>query len=444
MSQRVPILIGSKNDADKVAGAVSVLTSFGLEPEVFAGYSAHRTPDKVTEFCRGAKAAGYRGILTGAGMANHLSGTVAAHTRLPVFGIPLSGGPMGGESSLLATIDMPPGVPVATFGIDASANAALQLIRQLALDDPKLDRLLRSFIERGSNVRAPMPINCGKVSDTFMVDGTRWGYVSDRLSAFDYVLEDPIPGKGRVLAQMTRHWLTNTPLAAVMPNHLISRALDVPEWAVDYQEQMLPTVPYKMLMIECIVRGYIVGSAWKEYQRSGTMNGATMPEGMVLAQKLAQPTFTPSTKAAEGLHDENISVQQAADLVGSELAEEARQRSLELFDVGSAYAADRGIIILDTKFEFGIDPDSGKLVLCDEVFTPDSSRFVDAGTFREGEEPLSMDKQYVRDWLKNESGWDPTAEDPGTPPPLPAHVIAETARRYQEIQRRLTSEPAAA
>lgn len=435
MPQQVPILIGSKNDRSKIEGAVTVLKNFGLEPIVLAGYSAHRTPELVAEFCRTAKRKGYRGILTAAGMANHLSGTVAAKSRLPVFGIPLSGGPMEGLSALYATVDMPPGVPVATFGIDAAANAALHLIRQLAIDDPALDRKLRGFIERGSNVKAPMPNHSGKVTDTFLLEGVRLGVVSDRLSAFDWVLDDPIPNKGRVLSQLTRHWLTETPLAWVCENHLLNYSVeDLPDWAQPLSDRVLATAPYHMLQLECIVRGYLVGSAWSEYQKHGTMHGEALPEGMVQAQRLPQATFTPSTKAEEGAHDENINQSQAADIVGADMVEKARALSLALFEAGTAYAAERGIIILDTKFEFGINQDDN-LVLCDEVFTPDSSRFVDAATFEEGREPLSMDKQYARDWILS-TGWDKEGTEP--PPPLPLHVIAETGRRYEEIYGRLT------
>ena len=191
-----------------------------------------------------------------------------------------------------------------------------------------------------------------------------------------------------------------------------------------------------MIPLECIVRDYLVGSAWREYQKSGTMHGQSLPAGMVLGQKLPEPAFTPSTKAPEGEHDENIDFDRACEIVGHDRAVYLRAKSLELFAFAQDYAAERGILILDTKFEFGIDRPSGQVVLADEVFTPDSSRFVAAETFVEGEEPLSMDKEYLRQWILS-TGW--TTKDGVPPPPLPEFVVYETARRYEEIAHRLMS-----
>lgn len=437
---KVAVLMGSPRDKDKLAGAVNVLANFGVDHDVLT-MSAHRNPEEVAMFSRTASRNGYEAIIAAAGMSNALSGVVAAHCRLPVYGVPLSGGNSVHDlASFFSTSEMPPGIPVAGVAIDGAANAALLAIRQLSRHNPVLDRKLRGFMERGSNVRAPMPIHSGKVRDTFKMEGRpdlllQW--TSDRLSAFDWVLEDPIPGKGEVLTRLTEFWLTQTPLVGILPNHLAGISLDqFPEWSHPLATQVCAVKRLDMVKLECIVRGYLEGSAWREYERQGTMHGEPLPVGMQRCQKLPEPVFTPSTKAEEGQNDQNINFGEAAEFVGHQLAERVRETSLKLYKAGEAFAADRGIMILDTKFEFGLDLDNGDLVLADEVFTPDSSRFVATEDYRPGQAPQSMDKEYVRQWLLNESGWDKDSGDP--PPPLPPHVIWETARRYQNICDRLT------
>ena len=279
----------------------------------------------------------------------------------------------------------------------------------------------------------PRPIHSGKVRDVYDVgDGRLVMVASDRISAFDVVLPQPVPDKGRVLTGMTQFW--STQLADVAPTHLISTDTAELEAAApeldDLAGRSMLVHRAEMLPIECIVRGYLVGSAWKEYRASGTMHGTELPEGMQEADRLPEPVFTPSTKAEEG-HDENIDFATACDLVGTDVAEDARRISLELFSAGAALAAERGIIIADTKFELGwID---GRLAVCDEVLTPDSSRFWSVEEWKPGATPPSFDKQPVRDWLEG-TGWDKKPP----PPELPDDVVEATRRRYIEAYERIT------
>jgi phosphoribosylaminoimidazole-succinocarboxamide synthase len=273
-------------------------------------------------------------------------------------------------------------------------------------------------------------IYSGKVRDIYALDGEHLVFVaSDRMSAFDVVMAEPIPDKGRVLTAITAFWFER--LADVAPNHLVS--LDVPAEARDQEALAGRTMVVRkaeMLPIECIVRGYLSGSAWAEYRRNGTMHGQSLPEGMRQSEQLPEPVFTPSTKAASG-HDENISYAAAVDLVGAELAEEARRISLAAYVKGAELAAERGIIIADTKFELGLI--DGQLALCDEVLTPDSSRFWPAEDWQPGIIPPAFDKQPLRDWLE-ETGWDKTPP----PPALPAEIIDATRTRYVGAYERLT------
>src|SRR5437764_3349627 len=261
----------------------------------------------------------------------------------------------------------------------------------------------------------------GKVRDVYEVDDRRLLFVaSDRISAFDVVMAEPIPDKGRVLTAMTAFWLEE--MTDLAPNHLVSldppAGFDLPDLA----GRSMVVRKADMLSIECIVRGYLSGSAWKEYQQSGTMHGQPLPAGLKQSDKLPAPVFTPSTKAETG-HDENISFEAACDVVGIDVAKAARDISLAVYERGSALAAQRGIIIADTKFELGfID---GELSLCDEVLTPDSSRFWPADEWVPGTTPPSFDKQPVRDWLEG-TGWDKTPP----PPTLPADVITASRDRY--------------
>jgi phosphoribosylaminoimidazole-succinocarboxamide synthase len=271
----------------------------------------------------------------------------------------------------------------------------------------------------------------GKVRDIYELDDKHLLFVtSDRMSAFDVVMAEPIPDKGRVLTALTAFWLER--LAGVAPNHLIS--LEVPaevgERRNDLDGRVMVVRKAEMLPVECIVRGYLSGSAWAEYRQSGTMHGQKLPPGLRQSERLPEPVFTPSTKAMSG-HDENISFAAAADVVGTDLAEQARQASLAAYGLAVDLAAERGIIIADTKFELGLI--DGELCICDEVLTPDSSRFWPADQWEPGSTPPSFDKQPLRDWLEA-TGWDKTPP----PPPLPAEVIAATRARYVRAYEQLT------
>lgn len=273
----------------------------------------------------------------------------------------------------------------------------------------------------------------GKVRDIYDAGDDRYLMISsDRLSAFDVVMNEPVLHKGRVLTAVSAFWFEQ--LRDVGPSHLIST--DVEDLAAtaarnDLAGRIMLTHKAEMLPVECIVRGYITGSAWKEYQRSGTMHGTPMPGGLLEASKLSQPVFTPSTKAEDGLHDENITFDQAVEILGADLAEQARALSLELYTRGAALAAERGIIIADTKFELGHV--NGELVVADEMMTPDSSRFWPAEDWVPGTTPPSFDKQPVRDFLET-LDWAKTYP----PPTLPDSVLAATTRRYTEAYERLT------
>ncbi|MDE0803669.1 MAG: phosphoribosylaminoimidazolesuccinocarboxamide synthase [Acidimicrobiales bacterium] len=256
---------------------------------------------------------------------------------------------------------------------------------------------------------------------------------SDRISAFDVVMDEAIPDKGRVLTAISVHWFDL--LADVAPNHLISTDVaDFPDGASDEDlvGRSMLTRKAEMLPIECIVRGYITGSAWREYAAEGTMHGTPMPAGLRESDKLPEPVFTPSTKAELGDHDENIDFDRAVELVGRDVAESAREISLAAYETGADWARERGIIIADTKFELGwID---GELAICDEVLTPDSSRFWPAADWQPGTTPPSFDKQPLRDWLAAIDGWDKTPP----PPTLPDDIVAATAARYREGYERIT------
>jgi phosphoribosylaminoimidazole-succinocarboxamide synthase len=267
----------------------------------------------------------------------------------------------------------------------------------------------------------------GKVRDIYDAgDGRLLMVTSDRISAFDVVMAEPIPGKGRVLTAMSAFWFEQ--MSDVIGSHLLATEFDgLPREA---EGRVMLCKKAEMLPIECIVRGYITGSAWKEYRTAGTMHGTRLPDGLLESSQLPEPVFTPSTKAEEG-HDQNISFEEAASLVGRELAERARDVSLEVYARGSALAAERGIIIADTKFELGLV--DGELVLADEVLTPDSSRFWPADAWQPGSTPPSFDKQPVRDYL---DGLDWDKQPP--PPPLPAEVVGATSARYVEAYERIT------
>jgi phosphoribosylaminoimidazole-succinocarboxamide synthase len=280
-------------------------------------------------------------------------------------------------------------------------------------------------------------LHAGKVRDNYAVDDRSMLIVTtDRLSAFDVVLPDPIPDKGRVLNSISNFWFART--QHLVPNHLSGRELasvvrDADERTL-LQDRAMIVKRLKALPIEAVVRGYLIGSGWKDYQATGSVCGIALPAGLKLAQALPQPLFTPATKAALGAHDENISFDETARLIGAPLATAVRDTALALYGFAAAHARQRGIIIADTKFEFGVDED-GRLTLIDEVLTPDSSRFWPADTYQVGASPPSFDKQFVRDYLET-LDWDKKA--PG--PKLPPDVIARTSDKYREALRRLTGE----
>ncbi|HLD68773.1 MAG TPA: phosphoribosylaminoimidazolesuccinocarboxamide synthase [Pseudomonas sp.] len=278
-------------------------------------------------------------------------------------------------------------------------------------------------------------IYSGKVRDLYEIDAKRMLMVAtDRLSAFDVILAEPIPDKGKILTAISNFWFDK--LAGLVPNHFTGDRVEDVVSAAELPLVEGRAVVAKRLQpvaVEAIVRGYIVGSGWKEYQKSGTVCGITLPVGLQEASKLPQPIFTPSTKAAVGDHDENISFEQCEAIIGKDLAARVRDTSIALYSAAVEYAATRGIIIADTKFEFGLDED-GTLTLMDEVLTPDSSRFWPADSYVEGKNPPSFDKQFVRDWLES-TGWN--KEPPA--PAVPADVAQKTADKYREALTRLTA-----
>ena len=276
----------------------------------------------------------------------------------------------------------------------------------------------------------------GKVRDIYAIDRDHLLLVAtDRLSAFDVVLPDPIPGKGIVLSAMSNFWFTR--FRDLVPNHLTTRALaDVltdPAERAQVAGRAVIVRRLQPLLVEAVVRGYLIGSGWKEYQQTGAVCGITLPQGLRQADKLPAPIFTPATKAEAGLHDENIDYATAARIMGEAHAAQVKSLALTLYREAAQYALSRGILIADTKFEFGTDA-QGKVVLIDEVLTPDSSRFWSAQDYQPGSSPPSFDKQFVRDYLET-LAWD--KRPPG--PRLPPEVIAQTATKYREALTRLTA-----
>ncbi|MGH8242415.1 MAG: phosphoribosylaminoimidazolesuccinocarboxamide synthase [Steroidobacteraceae bacterium] len=275
----------------------------------------------------------------------------------------------------------------------------------------------------------------GKVRDNYAIGDDRLLIVaSDRLSAFDVVLPDPIPGKGRVLTAISNFWFART--RHIVPNHLtdepLSRHLPDAAERAPLEGRAVVVRRLKPLPVEAVVRGYLIGSGWKDYQASGMVCGITLPAGLRQAAKLPAPIFTPATKAVAGQHDENVSFAEVEQAIGAATAARVRDLALALYEFAADYARSRGILIADTKFEFGLDA-NGKIVLMDEALTPDSSRFWPADGYRVGTSPPSFDKQYVRDYLET-LDWDKRA--PG--PRLPAEIIAGTVEKYREAERRLT------
>jgi phosphoribosylaminoimidazole-succinocarboxamide synthase len=275
----------------------------------------------------------------------------------------------------------------------------------------------------------------GKVRDMYAVGEDKLLIVaSDRISAFDVILDDPIPGKGQVLTELTEFWLQK--LAHIMPNH--ATGIDPQDVvAADERDQVvgrsMVVKRLKPILVEAVARGYLIGSGWNDYQQSGSICGIALPAGLQQASRLPEPIFTPAAKAEFGQHDENVDFDYVVNEIGSDLAEKIRALTLQLYTEAAGFAASKGIIIADTKFEFGLD-DEGRLHLMDEVLTPDSSRFWPASEYAVGISPPSFDKQFVRDWLETQD-WDKTAPAPR----LPAEVLEKTAAKYREALTRLTT-----
>lgn len=287
-----------------------------------------------------------------------------------------------------------------------------------------------------ADIRSLKMLHRGKVRDMYEVDAHHLLIVTtDRLSAFDVVLPTPIPGKGEVLTAISDFWFNK--LSHIIPHHLAEMTLEQALPDVTERERVrsraIVVKRLRPLPVEAIVRGYLIGSGWKEYAKQGSVCGIALPAGLGLADQLPEPIFTPSTKAAVGDHDENISFEQTCEILGSEMAAQVRDASLKLYKEAAAYALQKGIIIADTKFEFGLD-ENDRLVQIDESLTPDSSRFWPMDAYRPGENPPSFDKQFVRDWLET-LDWDKKA--PG--PEIPDEILRVTSEKYQEALTRLTA-----
>ncbi len=275
-------------------------------------------------------------------------------------------------------------------------------------------------------------ISSGKVREIYEVDEDKLLLVvSDRISAFDYILPSLVPNKGKILNQISEFWFNY--IKDIIPNHVISTNMkDFPKefQTEEFEGRSMLVKKLKMIPVECIVRGYITGSGWKSYQENGTVCGITLPEGLQESEKLPEPIFTPTTKADEG-HDENISFEEVCNLIGKDLAENLRAKTIEIYSKCAEYALTKGVIIADTKFEFGVD-ENGKLVIGDEVLTPDSSRFWPASDYQVGRGQKSFDKQYIRDWIKS------TGYNPESNTPIPDDVIDVTVNKYKEAYEILT------
>ena len=286
-----------------------------------------------------------------------------------------------------------------------------------------------------SSIRSLPLVGRGKVRDIYAVGDDKLLIVTtDRLSAYDVILPTPVPGKGRVLTELANFWFHR--LATMVPNHLTGidpQSVVAPDEREQVRDRAIVVRRMTTIPIEAVVRGYLEGSGWKEYQESGRVCGIALPEGLKRASKLPHPIFTPATKAEAGHHDENISFEEMAKAIGQERATEVRDTAIRLYEAAARYALERGIIIADTKFEFGTDA-NGKLHLIDEALTPDSSRFWPLDTWREGSSPESFDKQYVRNWLDS-IGF----ERKPPAPPMPGEVARKTSEKYQEALKRLAA-----
>jgi phosphoribosylaminoimidazole-succinocarboxamide synthase len=297
-------------------------------------------------------------------------------------------------------------------------------------DAVELEQWVHAYSGKVRDLYVPAPIT-DSVGDAATLDDTEHLLVvaSDRVSAFDHVLEPGIPGKGALLTQLSLWWFA---LLETVPNHLVDPTGASVALPARVRDRAMLVKPLDMYPVECVVRGYLVGSGWLEYREHGTVCGIALPEGLGDGDRLPEPIYTPAYKAPLGEHDENISFERTVELVGVEAAAALRDTSLEVYRLASGVAEARGVILADTKFEFGADRETGELTLGDEVLTSDSSRYWDADAYRSGGRIESFDKQIVRDWLS--ANWD----GEGTPPELPADIVARTSARYRELIERLT------
>ncbi len=321
---------------------------------------------------------------------------------------------------------------VAAAPADTAAKCPIRLFSEIIRENP-VPASAPLFESRLSSLQR---IHQGKVRDIYAIDAAHLLIVTtDRLSAFDVVLPDPIPGKGRVLTQISNYWFEHT--RHLVPNQLsdypLARAVPDAAERSAIEDRSIVVKRLRALPIEAVVRGYLIGSGWKDYQRTGEVCGIRLRPGLQLAERLAEPIFTPATKAELGAHDENISFEVITNAIGPEIAAAVRETALSLYRFAAAHALARGIIIADTKFEFGLDSD-GTVTLIDEVLTPDSSRFWPVDTYRAGISPPSYDKQYVRDYLET-LAWDKRPPAPH----LPAEVIQRTSEKYADALTRLTT-----
>ncbi len=449
----VSIIMGSQSDRDIAKKAEDTFEWFGVPYETVI-LSAHRTPAQLRAYLESAERRGIRIFLCIAGMAAHLPGVVASETNLPVIGVPVDSGILQGLDALFSIQQMPPGIPVAGVGVNAGANAALLAIRMLQFDHPFLSEKLEHYMNtRREKILKSTPwlpavtseglrethldriplIKRGKVRDIYDLGDRILLVATDRISVFDVVLPTPIPDKGRILTALSAFWFWR--FRKTVKNHLISvRYTDLPgDLPAQYpflDGRVMIVKKLKPLPVECIVRGYLAGSGWKQYKETGKIHDVELPQGLKESDKLPHPVFTPTTKAESG-HDMPMTQKEFDELVGSQYADRIRHLSIQIYSEAAEYAYERGIIIADTKFEFGVD-DDGTLYLIDEILTPDSSRFWPLELYEPGKSQPSFDKQYVRDYTAG-LGWNKTY--PG--PELPPEVVRNTQMKYWEAYRRL-------
>jgi phosphoribosylaminoimidazole-succinocarboxamide synthase len=291
---------------------------------------------------------------------------------------------------------------------------------------------MATFAERLTSARVKLQRR-GKVRDIYAWGDEIWLVASDRISAYDVIMPTPIPGKGKILTALSRHWFALT--ESMCPNHVIGydvpAGVDLPE----FEGRLTRARRCQIFPVECVARGYLAGSGWEEYKTLKTVGGYSLPPGLVESDRLPRPLFTPALKNEEG-HDENLTEDETRRVLGDDRYEELRDLTLDLYTWAAAYAAQRGIILADTKLEFGLDPETEQVLLADEIFTPDSSRFWPEGSYAPGQPQPSFDKQYLRDYLKGLASWKKTA--PG--PELPEEVVRNTLAKYQEALDRLTQQ----